>query len=59
MSNFVISVTPCQNYLSIVLKLVKIFFVFHTCDQFFEKDSKRVSEVILSRFVIKTALQII
>ena len=59
MSNFVISVTPCHNYLSIVLKLVKIFFVFHTCDKFFEKDSKRVREVILSRFVIKTALQII
>ena len=40
----------------IVLKFVKLSLFGMLCNKFFQKDPKRVSEVVLSHFVMKTVL---
>ena len=59
LSHLVISVTLCYNFLSYFVimfsKFVKLF-LFVTLNILYQKSSKKVSEFILSQFVIKTVI---
>ena len=60
LSQFVKPATVCNNFLSdfviIILKFVKLSLFVKLSNVFFQKDQKRVNEVILSHFVIKAVI---
>ena len=60
LSQFVKPATVCNNFLSdfviIILKFVKLSLFVTLSNAFFQKDQKRVNEVILSHFVIKAVI---
>ena len=57
----VIPATFCKknllHYVITILKFVKLSLFVTLCNNFFQKDPKRVYEVFLSNFVIETFLQ--
>lgn len=54
----VIPITLCNNFLSdfvtIILKFVKVPLLVKLCDKFSPKDPKKVCEIFFSHFLIKT-----